>query len=187
MKQKLLLCSLVILCVGFGFAEEAGKFGFLFKSSSIHSVGLSFNLTDRVTLRPSFGFSTNKNEYESQNSADTKNNLYSVDLGLFYHFLKKDRFTAYSGLEVGYSHQKFEREISGVVIQDSVEKKSGYMGNAIIGLQYNFNKHLAVFGEVAFGYQKTEYEYNEPIIISYPAESITWGLSRSGFGIILYL
>ena len=52
MKQKLLLCSLVILCVGFGFAEETGKFGFFFKSSSIHSVGLSINLTGWMKQRP---------------------------------------------------------------------------------------------------------------------------------------
>jgi hypothetical protein len=140
-----------------------------------------------VTLRPSFGISTHKNDYESQNRADTKDNFYSVDLGLFYHFLKKDRFTAYTGLEVGYSHQKYQREASGVVIEESVEKENGYRGNAIIGLQYNFNKHLAVFGEVAFGYQKTEYDYDESNLIQYPVESITWSLSRSGFGIILYL
>lgn len=192
MKQKLLLFSFWILCMSFVFPQETGKFGFFFKVGSSNSVGLNFNISDRVTLRPSFGFQTFKREYESPNASDSNGHSYSVDLGLFYHFLKKDRFTAYSGLEVGYTYQKQEIEIVGISDDMfAVRKTRGYRGNVIFGLQYNFNKHLAVFGEVAFGFLKEKVgdldmpQYMQ--IISYPSESIIWELSRSGFGIILYL
>jgi len=191
MKQKLLLCSLVILCVCFGFTEETGKFGFFFKAGSSYSVGLTFNLSDRVTLRPSFGFSSNKSEYESESAQDTKENSYSMDLGLFYHFLKKDHFTAYSGFEAGYTYRNRESETDGAssIYTLAVRKSRGYRGNAILGFQYNFNKHLAVFGEIAFGFliEKTDFDSQNLLIISYPSKYTSWSLSRSGFGIILYL
>jgi hypothetical protein len=55
LKQKLLLFFLMVLCVSFVFSQETGKFGFSFKTGSNYDVGMIFNLSDRVTLRPSFG------------------------------------------------------------------------------------------------------------------------------------
>lgn len=190
MKQKLLFFSLLILCVSFGFSQETGKFGFFFKAGSSNSVGLTFNLSDRVTLRPSFGFSSIKIEYESESAQDIKENSYSMDFGLFYHFLKKDHFTAYSGFEAGYTYRNREGETdSSIIYTLAVRKTRGYRGNAILGFQYNFNKHLAVFGEIAFGFWKEKVDFdNQNLLINpSPGTSTSWSLSRSGFGIILYL
>jgi hypothetical protein len=180
----------MILCVSIAFSRETGKFGFFFKAGSSSSVGLTFNLGDRVTLRPSFGFSSNNSEYESESAQDIKEYSYSMDLGLFYHFLKKDHFTAYSGFEAGYTYRNRESETNGISIYTlAVRKSKGYRGNAILGFQYNFNKHLAVFGEIAFGLlkEKVDFDNQNNLIILAPTKSTSWGLSRSGFGIILYL
>ena len=190
MKQKLLLISFMILCVSFVFPRETGKFGFFFKAGSSYNVGLTYNLSNRVTLRPSFGFSSKNTEYESETAQDIKENAYSLDLGLFYHFLKKDHFTAYSGFEVGYTYQNRESENDSSIMHTlTVWKSEGYRSNAILGFQYNFNKHLAVFGEIAFGIwkEKVDYDGQYPAIHPSPAKSTSWSLSRSGFGIILYL
>jgi len=182
----------MILCVSFVFSQETGKFGFFFETGSSSSIGLTFNLSDRVTLRPSFGFLFNKSEYESVNNPDRKSHSYSGDLGLFYHFLKKDHFTAYSGFEAGYTYGTQEIEFEDVSnnFYSLVPKKSrGYRGNVILGFQYNFNKHLAVFGEAAFGFWKEKAELDSENVLSsaYPIRSISWSFSRSGIGIILYL
>ena len=191
MKQKLLLISFMILCVSIAFSQETGKFGFFFKAGSSYNVGLTYNLSNRVTLRPSFGFSSNKSEYESESAQDIKENSYSMDLGLFYHFLKKDHFTAYSGFEAGYTYRNRESDtdVSSSIYILAVRESRGYRGNAILGFQYNFNKHLAVFGEIAFGFlkEKTEFDGQNLLVISYPSKYTSWSLSRSGFGIILYL
>ena len=196
MKKKLLLCLLVILGVSFGFSQDKGNVGFLFKSGSINSVGLSFNLSDSLTLRPSFGFSTGKDEREYDTvvggtidtvNTTTKSTYYSVNLGLFYHFLKKNHLSAYTGLDVGYSHEKNDGEIcvAGVCGFENV-KSRGYNGNIIMGLQYNLNKHLAVFGEVGFGFRQYKIDNDEDFMPVY-FKSTNWSLGRSGFGIILYL
>jgi hypothetical protein len=47
---------------------------------------------------------------------------------------------------VGYTYQKQEIEIVGISDDMfAIRKTRGYRGNVIFGLQYNFNKHLAVF------------------------------------------
>jgi long-subunit fatty acid transport protein len=185
MKKKLLLASLVILCVSFGFSQETGKFGFFFKAGSSYSVGLTFNLSDRVTLRPSFGFHTTKAELEGD--TPEKESGYSLDLGLFYHFLKKDRFSAYTGLEMGYTHQTGDYNVCYSDICGTQEQtENGYLGNLILGFQYNFNKHVAVFGEVGFGFWKRTVDFQD-VLIQGTYKLTSWSLNRSGFGIILYL
>jgi len=179
MKQKLLFFSLMILFVCSGFSQETGKFGFFFKSGSGNDVGLILKLSNRLTLRPSLGFTTDKTERGSSTPIDET--AFSVDLGLFYHFLEKNHFTAYTGLEMGYSHQTRERILSNEMYEDTI---NGYKGNVILGFQYNFNKHLAVFGEIGLGLWKRK---NDSLLSSTPTTHTSWSLNRSGFGIILFL
>jgi long-subunit fatty acid transport protein len=188
LKQKILLFSLMILCVCFVFPQETGKFGFFFEAGSSYSVGLTFNLSARVTLRPSFGFHTIKAQDEGNTlDRDEKENGYSLDLGLFYHFLKKSHFTAYSGLEVGYSHITGDYNVCYSEICGTREQtENGHSGNLILGFQYNFNKHLAVFGEIGFGFSKYNVDYQD-MLTQGTYKYTNWSLSRSGFGIILYL
>lgn len=190
MKKKFLLCSLIILFVGFGFSQETGKIGFLFKTGSTSGVGLSWNLTESLTLRPSFGFQTQKVDEESngyQFDDSPKSSSYNTSLGLFYHFLKKDSFTAYTGLEFGYLYHKRDgRSCSSEICYTITEKTNGFSGNLILGLQYNLNKHLAVFGEFGLGYQRTKSDL-EIMDTKNETKNTYWDLSRSGFGIILYL
>jgi hypothetical protein len=188
LKQKLLLFSLIILCVCFVFPQETGKFGFFFKAGSSNSVGLTFNLSDRVTLRPSFGFHTIKAEWEDEvPERNEKENGYSLDLGLFYHFLKKTRFSAYSGLEVSYTHLSSEYNVCYNDICGTREQtENGHRGNLILGFQFNFNKYLAVFGEIGFGFSKYTVDYQD-MLTQGTYKYTKWSLSRSGFGIILYL
>ena len=189
MKQKLVFLALMILCVGFVFSQETGKFGFFFKAGSYESVGLTWNLSDRVTLRPSFGFYTTKTGWENVASEeDKKENGYSMELGLFYHFLKKNHFTAYSGLEMGYTRQTGDITTCSSGSCGTYEgTDNGYMGNLILGFQYNFNKHLAVFGEIGFGFLKQKLDYVGLLENQVSYKLTSWSLERSGFGIILYL
>jgi len=189
MKQKLVFLALMILCVGFVFSQETGKFGFFFKAGSYNSVGLTCNLSDRVTLRPAFGFYTAKIEWEEDiPERDEKENGYSLDLGLFYHFLKKNHFTAYTGLEMGYTHQKGEMDLCYSGICGTYEEtENGYMGDLVFGFQYNFNKHLAVFGEIGFGFLKQKVEFVDSLENQDSYKRTSWSLERSGFGIVLYL
>ena len=190
MKKKFLLGALVILFVGFGFSQDTGKIGFLFKTGSTSSVGLSWNVSKTLTLRPSFGFQSEKVEEVSngyQIEGSPKNSSYNTSLGLFYHFLQKESFTAYTGLELGYLYQKIEgRLCSSEICYTVTEKVHGFIGSLILGLQYNLNKHLAVFGEVGLGYQHTKADL-EFIDAKNETKNTYWDLSRSGFGIILYL
>ncbi len=178
MKQKLLFFSLMILFVCFGFSQETGKFGFFFKSGSGNDVGLILKLSNRVTLRPALGFIKEKTEKGYITLRDET--TYSMELGLFYHFLEKNHFTAYTGLEMGYSHETTETTLTG----PNKFKIKGYLGNVILGFQYNFNKHLAVFGEIGIGLWKRKNDNPE---ISEATKYTSWSLNRSGFGIILYL
>jgi hypothetical protein len=193
MKKQLLLSMILVLCVCVGLSQAEGTVGFLFKSGSISSVGMSFDLSKRLTLRPSFGFRSSTTEtltdYLGGSDITRTHNLYNLNLGLFYHFLKKKDLSVYTGLELGYSHEKVENEscLYGVcaTLADDFD---GYNGNLILGLRYKLNKHLAIFGEMSLGYQR--YEGTDAIQgqnFDLEVKYNYWDLGRSGFGIILYL
>jgi hypothetical protein len=185
MKQKLLLFSVLIISVSLGFSQEMGKFGFFFKAGSSSNVGLAINLSDQLTLRPSIGFYTIKEKWETGDSDE--NDGYSLDLGLFYHYFKRNHFTAYSGLEIGYIYQTQDMVGSNPSNSETFQKSHGYRGNLILGFQYNFNKHVAVFGEIGFGFQRENTDIERENIIVNSCKYTSWRLDRSGFGIVLYL
>jgi len=186
--QKVLFCSLLILLVGFGFSQtqDSGKFGFSFKSGPSNDIGLYFKISDNISFRPSLGFTSSKAEEDS--GEPDKTTQYSANLGIFYHFLKKNNFHMYSGLEVAYVHQKLTANSLNSQNDSLYERKTnGYSGDIILGLQYYFNKHLAIFGEVAFGYLKQEADYHSTYVSEITSTETSWNLSRSGFGIILFI
>jgi len=191
MKKKVLLCSFMILFVLVCFSQEKGQVGFLFKTGTLNSVGMTFNLSNRVALRPSIGFSTARIDIEDETLVNDpqKSDNYNASLGILYDFLKKENLSVYSGLEFGYSHSKIESNVCSSFICSLVSRKmNGFTGDVILGFRYNLNKHLALFGEIGFGYErlKTDIESNLPGTTG-TEKYKAWDLSRSGVGVTFYL
>ena len=203
MSKKILLCMFLVVFSIAGFAGENGKFGLLFQADSIYSIGASFQLSQRLSLRPTFGFNNSTRDYEdapelfSDYSTDNKN--YRAALGLFYHFLEKKDISIYGGIEFGYNYGKsklsapFDTYVNGEYVFDEnteikTETFDGIAGNLIFGVSHKIGKKIALFGEIGFGYIKNKYEgKGNDSFYEYTSEDTYWSLNRSGIGIIFYL
>jgi long-subunit fatty acid transport protein len=202
MSKKILLCLFLVVFSVAGFAGENGKFGLLFKADSIYSVGASFQLSKRLSLRPTFGFNNSTRDYndapELFNDFSTDNKNYTAALGLFYHFLEKKDLSIYGGIEFGYTYGKskltapYYSYVNGEHVLNDEEIRNetfkGTTGNLILGVSHKIGKKVALFGEIGFGYIKNKYEGGGiDSFYEYTSEDTIWNLNRSGIGIIFYL
>ena len=204
MRSKIVLFVLLFTVTFFGLAGEKDKnVGLLFKTGSINNVGAVFQVSNRVSLRATLGFSTHDAATETtsllQNSYTQEMKKYNAALGLFYHFREKENLSLYSGLEIGYDYDIVDTSnkatyqiIDGSIIFDPVavrnrNKRHGCAGNVILGVKYRLGKRLAIFGEIGFGFDKTGANNKTDGISTYDAEYTDWNLRRSGVGIIFFL
>lgn len=201
MKSKALLVVLLFLLATAGLAQEKGDVGFLFKAGSIKSAGVSYELSETMTLRASLGLSTYSSETEIQYLSFEKRlrdmDEYNVSLGLFFDLVQKKDLSLYSGVEVGYAYSSTEYTVSpenansGLIISPISEgrnKGNAYSGNLILGVRQKIGKNIAVFGEIGFGVLKRETrDTSLEGILRYTSETNRWNLSRSGIGVFFYL
>ena len=201
MKSKVLLVVLLFLLAAAGLAQEKGDVGFLFKAGGIKSAGVSYELSETMTLRASLGLSTYSSETEIQYLFYEKRlrdmDEYNVSLGLFFELVEKKDLSLYSGVEVGYAYSSTEYTVSpenansGLIVSLSSEgrnKGNAYSGNLILGVRQKIGKKIAVFGEIGFGVLKRETrDTSIEGILRHTSETNRWNLSRSGIGVVFYL
>jgi hypothetical protein len=163
----------LVLAVGMVRAEDAGKVGFDFRTGEATSIGVTWHITERFTLRPlltydsrDFAFSVGPGSVIEETQE-----VYGVDLGFLFTVKSHENLRLYTGASLQYSHTKAAFPFVG---DDDINTKGA---EVLFGLRYHLAKYLALFGEVGARYSTDDG----------PTEPDTYGLLTHGLGLIIYV
>lgn len=176
------------------FAQKAGQVGFNFEIDGLSSptIGVTFHITDRMTIRPTLEFSKSNRELEAFDFStqqyviyERKSISYGGGLGILFYLVRKGDLHTYSGVET--SLYKTEIDVSNQPPGfDSLLNSGDTTGrsiNGLFGLHYMLNEHIGITGEIGLGYtiEKTEGHTEEKL------STTSIGLASTGIGVIIYM
>jgi hypothetical protein len=193
MRKVVCLVLLVFLISAISFAGEKNKVGLTLKVNQGATIGFILNLSERVALRPVFGFS---HEESDQDSYDSSGNViiteseeytsFDAGVGILFYLFKSKRISGYVGVEYIYMNGK----------RENVYKTKDHVANAMFGLQYRLLKNLWLFGEAGLRYQHSTddaegqcYQLDTGGYIcsqGYRDKGNKWRTYTSGIGVIFY-
>lgn len=190
MRKTIFILLLAVTLCGMSFGHDGGKLGLLFKGGSQNSVGVSLAVSPRMNIRTTAGFEMSTSDHTDE---ELERNNFNVGFGIFVDVLKRKEWAVYTGVEVAYHHQNQEMYMANYVggTYESVfyeREDDGISGDLVLGVRHKIGKRLALYGEINLGYRKYESDFAaEGISSSDSMEQSSFGLSRSGFGLIFYL
>jgi hypothetical protein len=148
-------------------AQDAGRVGLTVAYPE--AVGIVWHVTDRVAVRPEFGFKNGSNESLSVSTV-----VVGVS-GLFY-VRKWDALSAYVSPRVGLERDSATNQDGS----SPAPPTTTYVFDGSFGFQYSFQKQCAFFGETGVAYTRSSTTFDERT-----ASLHTTG-TRAGDGHILY-
>jgi opacity protein-like surface antigen len=204
--KRLMLAVGVVLSVGANaLAQDAGQIGITMAFPS--AVGVIYQVTDNVAVRPEISFSTGSTESPAIRSTFSFPDV-SVDLGetssttvtagvsgLFY-FGEWDKLRAY--VSPRYAYGRLTSNTGSTFAADN--RNSTYAVTGSFGAHYQLHHRFAVFGETGFGYNHSRTTFTSiigiplipvgpnvpaPVSRSEEINSHSWA-TRSGAGVIFY-
>ena len=194
MKKSLLPILMLLFLTSLSLSWEKGSVGLNMRIDPTPRIGMTYHISGKFALRPYIGFSIGNEEAESDfqpernrpvirgtRKEDSINIHYGMGF-LFYFYSTRD-FSAYTGLNLGYT--RVNKEISFSWRDDEIrEDGETYLASAILGLQAQIMKNLGIFGEVGFGYSLGK--FNRRNDAETQIDSQRWGLTNTGVGIVFY-
>lgn len=146
--------AVLLLPVWPAAAAERGQVGLNATVSASPSVGLTYQLSRRVALRPSLHFSKGDTTFFLLEPIDgvfgpIRGNFSSVggSLEFQYHLSSQGDLSPYLGLGLGYD--RYTVDYHGRLAD---RRESATNVSALLGLQYALNEHLAVFTQAGISY-----------------------------------
>jgi hypothetical protein len=176
------------------YSWEKGSVGLNLRVDPAPRIGMTYHITGKFALRPSVGFSIGNEEAEGEYLADInrpaihgtreeKTTDIHFGLGFLFYFYSHRDLSVYAGINFGYTH--VSKEISLSWKDDKInEDGENYRASAVLGLQGQVMKNLALFGEVGWGYSFGKFERRNDAETE--GDSQRWGLANTGVGIIFY-
>jgi opacity protein-like surface antigen len=155
-------------------AQEPGDIGVFM---GYPSLGLVWQVSEKVAIRPEIAFSSTSTEVESSFSTGTSQgwNLRFGGSALFY-LKDADRLRTYVAPQFTYSRTHTETSSSQ---SEAAGNSYGFAG--LFGAQYSLNDRFSVFGELGLAYTHSTLSD----LISTDSQADNWG-TRTGVGVILY-
>jgi hypothetical protein len=195
-KIMTLILVMFVVTASLSFAQEKGKFGFIMRVDPSPRIGITYHISGKFALRPYFGFSkgTETSDVvieperlpprpERTGTREEDTTRISFGLGLLYSVYSVRHFTAYTGINFGYTSEN--SDVSFSWRDDDVSNKGEILsGNIMFGLQANIMKNLSIFGEVGFGYSQGDFDHVNNVDLK--SKQTRWGLTNSGIGLAFY-
>ena len=170
-RKQAFLCTVAALLASASIAAEKGQIGIhLGTATTIQderpfgvnrleprpSVGFSYQLSDRISLRPAFGFG---------HSSDS-GWFFSLGTTALYHFRPKKAFSPYLGAGfIWHHHDPFPKSLLSLSGSSAPGFAPPPLGSrryasfrAVGGIEYTLSRRLAVFSEIGLS-QKTGEHY----------------------------
>jgi len=199
--KRMLLCLVAGfgLLLASGWAQENGGFGLLMRVDPSPRVGATFSLGRAFVLRPYIGFSRETTETEKESKmrvmlnqktfipprreSDEERTFVTAGLGVFFVVHRSGDFSLYTGLNFGYGRSTGEMN---TMPRDLGWDESGetLQSSAVLGVEGRLSSHLALFGEVGFGYTWSKFKRDNGVDLTVKTQR--WGLANSGVGLIFY-
>ena len=147
------------------------------------AVGVIWQASDRLALRPEFTVSRSSSELQTPGSTDTSGWIYGVGVSALFYLTNADNLRTYISPRYSYSRSTTTSTLTVLGTTTSNELTSS--GSSVIGsfgAQYAIGPRFSAFGEVGFGYTGLT---SRSAISGIRSTSRTWG-TRTGAGFILY-
>lgn len=171
----LLSLALVVMSARPSNAQDVGHVGVTMAFPA--AVGVIWQATDRLAIRPDFQFSQSAVGSLSSSQIST-----AVGVSALFYVRKWDNLRAYLSPRFGYQHQSVTT--TGSLANPTSLDQYSYAGS--FGAEYQLHRRFAVFGEVGLMYNHTVTD--NPSSFSGGSVSTTghiWG-TRAGVGAIVY-
>jgi len=154
--------------------QETGAVGLTMSFPA--AVGIVWQATDALAIRPDFTFSNS-----SSDSLSTSNSAVGVGVSALFYVRKWDGLRAYLSPRFGYQRSSFA--VSGSFASPSTNT---YSGSGSVGAEYQLHPRFAVFAETGLAYSRAK-TGDTTLAPGFPIQSSshTWG-TRAGVGAILY-
>ncbi len=187
------------LLLASGWAQDSGGFGLLMRVDPSPRVGATFSLGRAFVVRPYVGFSRETVDAERERrfpplndqqnfvpprqETEEERTFVTAGLGVFFVAHRAGDFFVFSGLNFGYGRSTGEtnampRDLSWDESSETLQS------SAVLGVEGRLSSHLALFGEVGFGYTWSKYKRDNGVDAK--VTSHRWGLANSGVGLIFY-
>jgi hypothetical protein len=192
-RALLTLSTLLGVCVPLcAHGSEHGRFGLIARLADTASVGVEAHLSERFVLRPHVSYAWVRSDnaptlidLEQEYSVfETTERYYGAGLDALFAPPTSSPLGPYFGLGLNVSRADvpYPALDSGNLIyrNGGLNRLSAF---ALLGAQYSFNHHLAIYGEAAFGYSLSErFGFG-----GHRLRSREWGTLSPGLGVVLYL
>jgi hypothetical protein len=164
-------------------AQEAGHAGITMGYPG--SVGLLYHVSERVAVRPEFTVSTiTSSSISTVVSTGSRSWAFGVGASALFYFAKRDNVRPYVSPRFTYLRTSTTFESGNLLGSPAVSTSNhadGYSASGSVGAQYSPNDRFGVFGEVGFGYART----NGTSGTASKSTSDSWS-TRTGAGVVLY-
>jgi hypothetical protein len=170
MRPKIGLLALALPLVGASLpcgaqGAEHGRVGLLASFSDGASLGVDVRLPARLALRPRLSYSWIRSDNaptfvevgQDYPVFQTTERYLGVGLDVLRTLSSSSPLEPYVGLSLGLNRADVPYPASeqGVIVYRNGALHR-WTARALLGAQYNFSRHLALYGEAAFGYSASE-------------------------------
>jgi hypothetical protein len=156
-------------------AQEAGQVGLTMAGPA--AVGIIWQATDRLAIRPDFTFSHSSNSVPASSSSSV-----GIAVSALFYVRKWDDLRVYLSPRFGYQRSSFTY---GDFLPSS-SSMNAYSGSGSFGAEYSLDRRFAVFAETGLIYSRSSVAGRpEAPLPSLDSSTHTWG-TRGGVGAIIY-
>ena len=176
MRRSLALFSLalVVLSARPSNAQDVGHVGLTMAFPA--AVGVIWQATDRLAIRPDFQFSQSAVGSLGSSSLST-----AVGVSALFYVRKWDNLRTYLSPRFGFQHTSLTT--TGSVENPFSQDQYSYAGS--FGAEFQLHRRFAVFGEAGITYSHTVMDNPAGFGASVSNTGHTWG-TRAGVGAIVY-
>jgi hypothetical protein len=183
--MRVLVMSLLVCCSvpALAAAQDAHKVGLTMGYPS--SVGILWNVSRRVAVRPEISFTWTSNEFTSALDAKSTTTATAVGGGIsgLFYMTTADKLRTYISPRFTYGRLTTETTTQGFPNGTSGSGNT-YSAAGSFGAQYAAGDRFTIFGEVGIGYS-TQDSSSEVGIFGSTNATRSWS-SRTGAGVVLY-
>jgi hypothetical protein len=173
MRTPLVFCLLALIASARpSSAQETGAVGLTMSFPA--AVGIIWQATDGLAIRPDFTFSNSGSD-----SLTTSSTAVGVGVSALFYVRKWDSLRAYVSPRFGYQRSSFM--FSG---SPSSPSTTTYSGSGSFGAEYQLHRRFAMFAETGLAYSRANSTDTAPGV-PLTTSSHNWG-TRAGVGGILY-
>lgn len=143
------------------------------------SVGVLWNVSDAIALRPSLSFEGESANESSVLTSRSRNLTFGVDALVYLR--KYDHLRTYFAPHLDYSHGSDTTQPTAAQLPTVTATSSAVGVAGSFGAQYALTDHFGLFGEAGFGFSHSSISSSQPV----GGSGNAWG-TRAGVGVIFW-